>query len=541
MLNKISLKHRLIVISIVVFIALISLVAFSALNTRALLTEQAQDRVRGHLDIALSTVNHYQRLARTGELTTSQAKASALATIAAYRYGNNDYFFILDDTGSMVMHPFSPHLNDTNVLSIKDAKGKALFVELVDTANRSGSGFVDYYWARGNSDEAVHKISVIEKDHQWNWLVGTGVYTDDIETDLKQALTTLLWVASAALLILGIMLISIATSISKQLSALVKGVNHVADHLDLGKDLKVSGNNEISQVSLAINRLLNRFKTSTSTVIDSTHTLSAASEELAAIANQTSSSMEEQTSLLRNSQTNMKSMVGVVHQVSETVEEAASAADTIDQNSQNGLKQGQQTQAIVSQLVERVQNSGESVSQLSSVAKNVESVVGLIQEIADQTNLLALNAAIEAARAGESGRGFAVVADEVRNLSLKTKESASQITTMISELQATSEDVQEEIAAASIAADSSQHKLGELVKALDTIQVSAQAIATKNHLMVEHIQTHRDSTGSLNDQLDEVLLIAEQSNEAAKHTQATSHNIAEQATELAETASQYRI
>lgn len=541
MINKLSLKFRLISISIAVMLALLSLVTFSALSIKTLLNEQAQDRVRGHLDIALSTLDHYQQLSQSGALSEAAAKAAALETIAAYRYGNNDYFFVLSDTGSMVMHPTSEHLNNTNVLSIKDSHGKAFFAELVALANQSGTGFIDYYWTREYSNDPVRKVSVVEKDHQWGWLVATGVYVDDIETDFGEALTSLIAISGLTLVIVASMLISIAVSMTKQLSAMVKGVNQITENLDLTAQLPVIGNNEISQVSQALNRLLDRFKDSTATVVDSTHTLSAASEELAAIAHQTSSSMEEQTALLRHSQLDMKNMVDVVYQISETVDEAAQAANSIDHHSQAGVIQGEETQTIVSQLSASVQKSGLSVGQLSTVAKNVESVVGLIQEIADQTNLLALNAAIEAARAGESGRGFAVVADEVRNLSLKTKESASSITAMISELQNTSDSVQTDIASATFAAQSSQQKLVELVSALTAIQHSAQAIAEKNNDMVQHIQTHRHSTANLNEQLGTVLSLAEQSNEAAKHTQATSQSIAEQATELAETASQYRL
>lgn len=130
------------------------------------------------------------------------------------------------------------------------------------------------------------------------------------------------------------------------------------------------------------------------------------------------------------------------HSIKEVADAASAAtllAEQADQESINGLDSIRSTILEVNALRDELNQAQAIILRLSQDTQKIDSILEVITTISEQTNLLALNAAIEAARAGEAGRGFAVVADEVRNLASKTGSSASEIHTMIRQLQETSE------------------------------------------------------------------------------------------------------
>ena len=106
-------------------------------------------------------------------LLEKQAKASKL--IEALRYGpkNEDYFWINDMNPTMVMHPYKPELNGSDLSENKDPNGKRLFVEFVKTCQENGEGFVDYYWPKYGADKPQPKLSFVKLFEPWNWIIGT--------------------------------------------------------------------------------------------------------------------------------------------------------------------------------------------------------------------------------------------------------------------------------------------------------------------------------------------------------------------------------
>ncbi|GAA3109623.1 methyl-accepting chemotaxis protein [Rhizobium viscosum] len=130
---------------------------------------------------ALAIFDKYYKLEQAGTMTREQAQAAAKDVIAAMRYGGGTgYFWINDMHPTMVMHPVKPELNGTDLSQNKDPNGKFLFVEFVNTVKASGQGFVDYYWPKPGADQPVLKYSHVAGFAPWGWIVGTGVYADDL-------------------------------------------------------------------------------------------------------------------------------------------------------------------------------------------------------------------------------------------------------------------------------------------------------------------------------------------------------------------------
>jgi len=116
------------------------------------------------------------------EDVTEQLKTEALDAISKLRFGKTGYFWINNSEPRMLMHPIKPSLNGKDLSNIKDPNGKYLFNEMVKVANDSPTGgFVRYFWAKPGKDTPQQKISYVKKFQPWDWIIGTGAYTDSID------------------------------------------------------------------------------------------------------------------------------------------------------------------------------------------------------------------------------------------------------------------------------------------------------------------------------------------------------------------------
>jgi len=147
---------------------------------------------------ALAIFDKYYKLEQAGTMTREQAQSAAKEVLAAMRYGGGTgYFWINDMHPTMVMHPIKPEMNGTDLTQNKDPNGKFLFVEFVNTVKASGQGFVDYYWPKPGADQPVLKYSHVAGFAPWGWIVGTGVYADDLAALYRQ---NAIWAAALCLL-----------------------------------------------------------------------------------------------------------------------------------------------------------------------------------------------------------------------------------------------------------------------------------------------------------------------------------------------------
>ena len=182
---------------------ILAVVALNALQHS--LIEGRQNRVVAVIDSALSVVKHYQQLQQSGQLSQQQAQQQAMAAIKAIRYDGTEYIWI-NDTGrpipTMIMHPTVPALDGTvldrpnfnHATLMRNRDGSAqqqlenanLFVSFVDVINRYGSGFVEYQWPKplkggGVTEQRFTKLSYVAKDDNWGWVLGSGIYIDDVK------------------------------------------------------------------------------------------------------------------------------------------------------------------------------------------------------------------------------------------------------------------------------------------------------------------------------------------------------------------------
>jgi methyl-accepting chemotaxis protein len=142
------------------------------------------------VEAASSIVNSEYAAAQSGQESVDAAQANAEKQLARLRYGAGDYVWINDMQPRMVMHPIKPEMNGQDLSDYKDPNGKKLFVEMTDAVRQSGSGFVSYEWPKPGKDKPQPKLSYVAEFKPWSWVIGTGVYVDDLDEVFLSRLKT---------------------------------------------------------------------------------------------------------------------------------------------------------------------------------------------------------------------------------------------------------------------------------------------------------------------------------------------------------------
>jgi len=147
---------------------------------------------------AVSILSKYENDERNGLLTREEAQQIATSRIQYLRYGeeNKDYFWITDMYPKMIVHPYRSDLNGKDLSNFKDPHGKKLFVEFVKMVQQSEHGYVDYMWQwKDDSLHIVPKLSYVKIFKPWNWVIGTGIYIEDVKKEIKELTQRLLWIS----------------------------------------------------------------------------------------------------------------------------------------------------------------------------------------------------------------------------------------------------------------------------------------------------------------------------------------------------------
>jgi methyl-accepting chemotaxis protein len=335
------------------------------------------EKTRQLVQSAWSVASHYGQQAEAGRMTAAQAREAAMQALKSMRYGENNYFWINDLYPRMIMHPTNPALDGKDLSQNRDPNGVPIFVEMAKICKEKGEGRLEYAWAKPGSTQPVPKVSYVKLYQPWQWVIGTGVYVDDVEAELRTLALAFLTVAGLACAFSIGLTYLVAGSVTGPVRKIVQGLMEGADQVN-------SAANQVSSASQSLAR--------------------DASAQAASL-EQTSASSEEISATTRKNAENSQASAGHM-------------TDTV---------------RLVIEANQRVTEMTASMNEINASSGKILNIIKVIDGIAFQTNILALNAAVEAARAGEAGMGFAVVADEVRNLAQRSAQAAKDTSALIEE------------------------------------------------------------------------------------------------------------
>lgn len=434
-------------------------------------------------------------------LDEEQAKQKARARLRAITFGESNYVFAYQrDLVNLAYRPDPSKEGPTT-----NPKVQKLLRNLFSAAE--SDGFHAYEWPNPASGNVEHKVSYAVIIPGWDWMIGTGVYTTDIEKAVAaaarevdaQVSETLGFVLLGTAIAVGIALaigLLVGRTITTPINRVSATMREIAEgEGDLRQRLPDEGNDELAELGRRFNAFVVKIQTTIREVGTTTDQLATAAEELSRVATETRASVQEQGSETDQIASAINEMAATIQQISGNANSVESSASDADRLAREGGETIAQAQSAVNQLSQEIEESASSISALARKSDDIQQVLDVIHAVTEQTNLLALNAAIEAARAGEHGRGFSVVADEVRQLAHRSAESADQIRGMIDGFVTESKAAVERM-------QTSQNRSGETVERI-------------NHA-TGALRTIENSVGHIHDQVTQIATAAEQQSQVAE-------------------------
>ena len=565
-LNRMKLMTRLSLTVIAAFVVMIVLIYQAMTAVHGLLYEDRQIKTRHLVEVAHGVVAHYQALQQAGTLPEAEAKQQAIAAVKRLRYEGKEYFWINDlgkPVPTMVMHATVPAL-DGKVLdearfnkatSMSDGlagkvvpiQNQNLFVTFNEVVDRAGHGYVEYLWPKplaggGTSKELYLKLSYVKKFEPWGWVIGSGIYIDDVDLLFRQQATRIGILAVLGTLGLLIISLLVRRSILREFGGEPRAAEVITTRIaegDLTQDIELRKGDQGS-VLFVLNHMQANLRDMIGAVSKNARKVESSIERLLSQSNEINLATQLQAGVIEQTRTAITDVSASVAVVNRLAQETEEASQGVVRKARDGAVVAEEVAMGMDAISLSVTTVSEEVVRLMERTREIESMAGLIKDIADQTNLLALNAAIEAAHAGQQGKGFAVVAEEVRKLSERTGNATSEIAQTLRHIQSDTQSAVQGMDTARPLIASGVEKAREAAAVLHAIELQSAATQAK---MGELAQATGDQSNRINEiagNVNDVMQASSKTEAVIEHSLATATSLGAAASEMFSMVQRFR-
>ena len=499
MLQTLSIRVRLAMIVCVSVLGFLVLAAEEMHELRQTMLAERQQALEGLVDSAITAISGVRETAEADGLSEAQAQNIAIEMMRTARYGDGDYFFILNDQARVLMHPLNAALEGSDGRTVRDVNGVMPFATMAQAA-RNGGGFVEYHWPRAGGDEPQPKLSYAAGFEPWGWVIATGAYVDDVEAAFWSRLQTMALIGAVIIAVSVAVAVVVSASIARSIRAITRAARRLAGG-DTSLTIPYRGfAHEVGQLADAVELFRQNAvdkaaleeqqrKSEARAVADRNAALVEVLKDLVNVSvegNEAQILMVQMKRAVSSTAGEMQAMASAMEEMRAAVREIANnteltteAARASEHSAAVGKdKAGAATQSM-DQMTGAVHTAKTGVAELADASAQIGSIVEQIEGIAGQTNLLALNATIEAARAGDAGKGFAVVASEVKALANQTATATDDIRARIGNVRGRVAGIIAAMDQSAASVEDGRQVVDGLTSALDKIGQTVNGVATR--------------------------------------------------------------
>ena len=545
MIDRMKLKTKIALLVVAALLGLVSMVVYSAFEMKRDLLDGRKEVIQSVLEGTYSTLTAYQAQVAAGTLTLEQAQKAAAEAIGMVRYGGKDgkseYVYSFTTEGVGVYHVIKERIGQNMLEKIKDAQGNYTWKDILAAAKKSPSGaFNTTLSPRPGQQGTFPKLGYVMLFEPWSWVIGTGVYIDDIDAEFQSQLLASLVIAGILIVLIGGLGFAIARGVLRQVGGepadAIGFMSRVADG-DLTGTMPAAHQ---GSMLASMSEMVDSIRAMVSEIRHSSTRLTQGAEQISTASREVATASQHQSDATSSMAAAIEEMTVSVNHISDNAKETQQNSLSSVTLSEEGFGRVEAATHEIKEIATTVSDASSRIRKLEERANQISSIAGVIKDIAGQTNLLALNAAIEAARAGEQGRGFAVVADEVRKLAERTSAATIEIEQMIGGIQSDTVEVVgvmdaalPQVAAGVAAAESAADSLRQIKDGAQSTLSSIREVADSTH-------EQSVASNSIAQKVEEIATMVDETTAAMHSTAQTATDLEAIAGELTELISRFR-